>query len=342
MDKQPLKVLVFYGTRPEYIKVKPIIEGSNERVNIYTCRIMQHKDIVPDAKPDYVIDLKNECSNRLNSVFSSCIKQFESIPVKDFDYILVQGDTATVASIAIAAFNSKIKIIHLEAGLRTYDNQNPYPEEAYRQMVSRITDIHLCPTRTALSNLLEEKVQGKIEVVGNTCLDNLSNVETSYQNRILVTLHRRENLSFIKEYFNVISNLAGKYSDLEFILPIHPNPEVMKHRGVLKNVVVIRPMSHRYLIDVLKTVKFCISDSGGIQEEASFLNKRVIVCRKETERCEGIGTFFELCDSPSKLEKIYNRFIEDFEINLPCPFGDGKSAEKIFQFLIKEKNAERL
>ena len=333
-----MNILVFYGTRPEYIKVKPIIEYSSDDLSISTCRITQHKHIVPDISPDYTIDLKEECENRLNSVFSSTLKQFEQIPYKDFDYVLVQGDTATVASIAIAAFNCKVSVIHLEAGLRTYDNENPYPEEAYRQMVSRIAAIHLCPTETALRNLQEEKVGGQITVVGNTCLDNLKNIETSYGNKILVTLHRRENLVYMKEYFSVLSDLAGKHTDLEFILPIHPNPDIIKHKDVLKNITVTKPMSHKHLIDVLKDVRFCISDSGGIQEEASFLKKRVIVCRKETERSEGIGSFFELCDSPEKLEDIFNRFVDNFEIDLACPFGDGRSAERIFKFLSRRNN----
>lgn len=322
-------ILYCYGTRPEYIKIKKLISLSKD-INYKVLFVGQHTDLV-FGEYDYILKV-TDGKNRLNSIISSVIDSFSNIE-KLPNYVLVQGDTASAFAIAIAAKNHKIKVIHLEAGLRTYDYENPYPEEMYRQLISRVADIHLCPTEKNKENLLNEKVRGDIYVVGNTVLDNLDKKNIEYSNIIPITLHRRENHEEIEMWFKEIDILAKDNQDLKFILPIHPNPNVNKFKDILKYVEVVSPMNHNEFIKVLKKCKFIISDSGGIQEEASFLNKKVIVCRKVTERTESLGKSSFLCSEPKKLQSIFNEVNNDYILNYTSPYGDGKSSEKIIEIL---------
>ena len=320
-------ILVCYGTRPEWIKVKPIIDAID-------CRVLftgQHSELA-NNKFDKRLKIHNY-QNRLDSIFAS-VMQAEDI-FEGIDSVMVQGDTASAAAIALSAYNRKIKVIHLEAGLRTYDLDNPYPEEAYRQIISRISDINLCPTELNKANLLQEKTNGKIYVVGNTVLDNLKDIDITYGNEILVTMHRRENHDILPLWFNEISKLALKNKDLKFTIPLHPNPNVQKCVKYLNGVHVIPPLTYEKMKSKIASCRFIISDSGGLQEEAIFLNKKIIVCRKETERTETIGQTSFLCESPDLLNNIFNDINNDYlvpESNI-CPYGDGFAAKKIKQIL---------
>ena len=329
-----MKLLICYGTRPEYIKIKPLLKVLHNKIDYKTLFVKQHTDIMGFENYDYELNIEDPTDNRLNNILYSIHKNF--ILPKDITHTLVQGDTATAYCLALNAFNNNIKIIHLEAGLRTYDLLNPYPEEAYRQMISRISDINLCPTENNKQNLIEEKVSGKNYVVGNTVLDNLLDIKTEYTNKILITLHRRENHKIIEKYFNILSEIACENKDLEFILPLHPNPNVQKYKYLLKNITIVNPLEYSELLKLLANIKFAISDSGGIQEECSFLNKKVIVCRKITERQESLNKHSFLCESPEKLKDIFNQINLNFEIKAPCPFGDGKASYKILDILLKE------
>jgi len=328
-----MKILICVGTRPEWLKLKPIINllDDNEYELLFTG---QHIDLLSEIDFHYKIDILGN-GNRLSNVISSCLL---SMPKLDYDYVLVQGDTASAFGCALSSFHSKIKIIHLEAGLRTYDNDNPYPEESYRQMISRIADINFCPTELSYNNLLSENVFGKSYIVGNTVLDNLVDYKKNviYGNKVLVTLHRRENHSIMDLWFKNINIVAEKHPNLKFLLPIHPNPDVLKYKDILSdNIEVVEPLSHNDLINVLVNCRFVITDSGGIQEEATFLNKISIVCRKTTERPEGINTgHLHLCDNPNKLSYYVDRIADNnFVITNKCPYGDGKSSEKIIKIL---------
>ena len=309
------------------MKIKPLLPHLD-------CKLLftgQHTELLSDIVFDYKIKIEEE-GNRLDQVISSCLSQFPDDV--EIDSVLVQGDTASAFACALAAFNRKIKVIHLEAGLRTYDLDNPYPEEGYRQMISRITNIHLCPTELSKSRVLNECVGGVIEVVGNTVLDNIveHKDDVTYENIVLVTLHRRENHAKINEWFSEINKLAVENTNYRFILPIHPNPNVIKHRNLLSNVEVIDPLNHEDLISVLKTCALTITDSGGIQEEATFLNKKSIVCRSTTERPEAIEHLL-LCSEPNKLKDLFKTVIDSPIINSECPYGDGRAAEKIKKVL---------
>lgn len=326
-----MTTLLCFGTRPEWLKIKPLVKVLKNYKLLFTG---QHTDLLKDVKTDYSIHIHDSDDNkRLDQIVSDCLTQF---PEGDFDTVLVQGDTVSAFSCAMAAFHRKKKVCHLEAGLRTRDLDHPYPEEAYRQMISRIANINFCPTSMSASNLLQENVTGDIHIVGNTVLDNLLpyKEQCEYTNKILVTLHRRENHELIYDWFKCINNLAKSNSDLEFILPIHPNPNIQKHKDLLTSVNVIKPLAHKKLLDILVKCKLVISDSGGLQEESSFLNKKIIVCRETTERPEGkTSGQLVICKNPQDLNRIFNSLKDNYEIDSPCPYGDGLSSNKISDIL---------
>ena len=318
-------VLLCFGTRPEWLKIKPLIKVLDDYQLLFTG---QHPDLLKDLKVDYKITIKDN-PNRLDQLISDCLLQF---PEGKFDSVLVQGDTASAFACAVAAFNKKKKIYYLEAGLRSYNLDHPYPEEGYRQMISRISDVNFCPTQLSSDNLYKEKTNGINYIVGNTVLDNLLPYKDKceYTNKVLITLHRRENHHWMNQWFKEVDELAKNNPDLDFILPLHPNPNVQKHKHLLKNVNVVKPLSHPELLDLLVKCKLVISDSGGLQEEGSFFNKKIIVCRETTERPEAIETgHLHLCSSPNELKDKFGVLIKDYYINRMCPYGDGRSSLKI-------------
>ena len=325
------KILICFGTRPEWLKIKPLI-SILDRDSYELLFTGQHPDLLKDVEVDYKITI-NPSNNRLDAIISDCMMQF---PNKPFRGVLVQGDTGSAFGCALAAFNRQIKIYYLESGLRSYNLEHPYPEEGYRQMISRIANVNFSPTTLSRYNLEQENIKGEVFVTGNTVLDNLLSYKEKceYSNKILITLHRRENHHWMHEWFQELNNLAKDYPHLEFILPIHPNPNIQKHKGLLTHVNVIEPLSHTELLEVLVKCRLVISDSGGLQEEGTFFNKKVIVCRKTTERPEGIETgHLHLCDSPSQLKELFGKLNTDYYINTNCPYGDGNSSEKILKLL---------
>ena len=329
-------ILICFGTRPEYIKIKPLLKAFDGKIPYKLLFTGQHKDLLSHVKGDIRRLKIKDNNNRLDSIVSSIMNNddvFEGI-----DSVLVQGDTTSVFSLALAAFHRKLKVIHLEAGLRTYDMDNPYPEELNRQMTSRIANIHLCPTQEAYDNLIREKVSGQKYVVGNTVLDNLIDKQVSYENKVIITMHRRENHHNMDDWFKEIDFLAKENSNLQFVLPIHPNPNVKKHQHLLKYVNVVPPMDYDKFVDELASCRLIITDSGGIQEESSFLRKKCIVCRKTTERIEGMGTFSTLVMKPADLKNAFKWANKSHipDKNERCPYGDGKSAQKILGILKNE------
>jgi UDP-N-acetylglucosamine 2-epimerase (non-hydrolysing) len=336
-------ILFTYGTRPEYLKVKPLINEFKKRGLPYEVMTTgQHNDIIP--KDDNVMNLNiNECdklsTNRLDNVIATTLWHINDIfdTLSEITHVLVQGDTTSVLALALSAFHHKKKIIHLEAGLRTYDFENPFPEEANRQLVSRITDIHLAPTQSAADNLLDEGIpMNKIYVVGNTVLDNLLPYldKCEYGDKILVTLHRRENHDIMDRWFEEIEKLATKYYNLEFIIPLHPNPNVQKHKHIFKNVSIIEPLNHSELLNILVKSKLVITDSGGIQEECSFFKKFCLICRKETERPESLGLTSYLVRKPNDLSNAFELHEKNYiPIEHSCPYGNGNSSQIITSIL---------
>lgn len=323
-------ILICFGTRPEYIKVKSLIDNFP---NIKTCFTGQHPDLLNNINVDYKLLMDKELSeNRLNNIFSNI---FYYNIFNDIEYVIIQGDTSTACAIALSAFNHGKKIIHLEAGLRSCNLKDPFPEEMNRQVISRLVDIHLCPTEFNKQNLLNENVSGEIYVVGNTGLDNISKEDCEYNNQVLITMHRRDNHHNMDKWFQELEKIALQYLDIDFIIPLHPNPNVKKHKHIFKKVKVVEPMSHDDLISYVKKCKFVISDSGGLQEECSYLNKKIIVCRKTTERPESVGIHSLMCDKPELLIELVNKINKNYEVDALCPYGNGKSWKNIKEILKK-------
>jgi UDP-N-acetylglucosamine 2-epimerase (non-hydrolysing) len=338
-------ILLCYGTRPEWIKIKPLIEKFKK--NDVEYRIIftgQQKDI-GQFEYDWIFEI-NDGVNRLDSIIGSIMNQaweifrffykYNTETGKFIDaYVLVQGDTTSAIALALSAFHNGIKIIHLEAGLRTYDRENPYPEELNRRIISQIAEIHLCPTKQAQQNLINEKIYGESYVVGNTVIDNLLPYKDKceYTNKILVTLHRRENHHWMDRWFIELDLLAKQYPEYDFILPIHPNPNVQKWKHLLTNVKVINPLPYEDMLNLLVKTRLVITDSGGLQEESCFFNKKCLTCRIVTERPEAIGLSTFMVKSPNDLSTIFYEHINDYKIDVECPFGDGHAAEKIMKIL---------
>jgi UDP-N-acetylglucosamine 2-epimerase len=329
-----MSILVTYGTRPEFIKVKPlIIEMVKQNITFKTLFTGQHKDLVEEGA-DFNLEMIDHEGNRLDSIMKNCL----SIPEEWFNgitHLLVQGDTTSVAGLALTAMHRKIKIIHLEAGLRTYDRENPFPEENNRRIVSAIADIHLCPTEQNYHTLISEQVIGRKEIVGNTGLDNLKPLKekATYSDLILVTLHRRENHDNMDKWFAKINDIAQLFPQFRFVIPLHPNPNVQKHRHLLTKVEVIEPLPHNELMELLITARIVITDSGGLQEECSFFNKKCLVLRKETERTETIGMTSFMVDKPTDLYSVLSKHIDNYKVDFLCPYGDGNASKKIVNIL---------
>jgi UDP-N-acetylglucosamine 2-epimerase (non-hydrolysing) len=327
-------ILLTYGTRPEWIKLKPLIDKMvSEDIKFKTLFTGQHKDLV-SSNADYNFNMVDVSKNRLDNIINNCT----NLPDEFFGgitHVLVQGDTSSALGLALTAFHRQIKVIHLEAGLRTYDYLNPYPEEMNRQLIGRISDINLCPTIDNHDNLKNEKVFGESYVVGNTGLDNLLSYKdkVTYDDIVLITLHRRENHDKIESWFNEINKLAWEYPNIKFVLPIHPNPNVIKHKNLLTNVDVCNPLNHSDLLELLIKVKLVITDSGGLQEECSFLNKKCLVCRETTERPESINFTTFMVKNPKSLKELFDKHIYEYEVNYDSPFGDGYASEKIINVL---------
>lgn len=320
-------ILVSYGTRPEWIKLKTIIQKLKDDGHpVLVLFTGQQKDI-GEFEYDVDISISSHSTNRLNHIITTIIN---SGVFYNISHVIVQGDTASTFAVALAAFNLKIPVSHIEAGLRTYDTSNPYPEESYRQMISCMASYHFVPTENDKQNLIREGKSGEVYVVGNTVIDTLPKLEITYDNTVLVTMHRRENHETMSRWFYEIEQLAKKYSDLEFVLPLHPNPEIRKKAEIFQQVKTIDPLDHEDLLRLIAKSRMVITDSGGIQEEAAFYNKKVLVCRKATERPAENQI---LVHNPEDLNDLFDKEIEDYRIHIKCPFGDGNSSSKIMEVL---------
>ena len=299
------KIAVCIGTRPEFIKCLPLLSSSDLYVPIF---VQQHTDImtVLGDRHHEIIPITDFGTNRLNNIMISIMHS--SVFEKGWNAIMVQGDTAVAFAAALTAFHQKIPIIHLEAGLRTYDLEHPWPEEGYRQMIDSIATIALCPSPDAAQHLLDEKFSGRIEVVGNTSIDAIHRYALMPRmgQKVVITLHRRENWEQISEFFEVIEELAKKHPELTFVLPVHPNPDIRrKATQIFQKVHVVDPLPHQEMCELLAECNCIISDSGGIQEEASYLGKRVFCCRKITERQELIDKYLTYTPTPFALREMF-------------------------------------
>ena len=363
------KVLFVFGTRPEVIKMAPIIKLAKKsgKLEPVVCVTAQHRYLMDQAleefgiKPDIDLNLMKP-GQTLHDIISSVTQA-----VKDVYYrikpevILVQGDTSTVFASSLAAYHENIDIGHIEAGLRSGDSLNPFPEEINRRFVSLVARYNFCPTPLAKENLLKESVSPeKIFITGNTVidalLDALETVETltpvikgldrafPEKSFALITGHRRENFGRgIKDICMTVKALAEKNRDFNWLWCVHLNPNarevVFETLGILPNVRLIEPPPYREFIYLMKKAEFIISDSGGVQEEAPSLGKAVFVTRICTERPEAIslGTSVLVGTDPAKISEEVERFLKGKRSALSTrnPFGDGKAAERVLDVITK-------
>jgi len=369
MKKQ--KIMIVFGTRPEAIKMAPLVKAfqCNDNFETIVCVTAQHREMLDqvlyffDIVPDYDLDLMKK-NQTLTDVTCNVLKGLEPILENEQpDLLFVQGDTTTVVSGALAAFYKKIKVAHLEAGLRTGDKFSPWPEEINRRLTGQLADYHFAPTQRPVDNLRTENIEENVFNVGNTVIDALflgleliqKNGEEHYSSFfegidfskrvILITGHRRE--SFGKPFENMcraIKDLSVKNQDVEFVYPVHLNPNVRKtvneFLGDQDNIHLIEPLDYPLLIWLMNKSYLVLTDSGGIQEEAPSLGKPVLVMREVTERQEGIeaGTAKLVGTNYEKIIYEVNKLLYDdsyysFMANAVNPYGDGTTSEKIVKII---------
>jgi UDP-N-acetylglucosamine 2-epimerase (non-hydrolysing) len=361
-----LKILICFGTRPEAIKLAPVIYELKKRgLKFQVCITGQHREMLDQVlqffqiKPDYDLGLMKK-NQSLNGLGAEILQAIDKILLKEKpDLVLVHGDTSTSVFTSIAAFQRQIKVGHIEAGLRTYDKRSPFPEEMNRQLTAKLVDYHFAPTLEARDNLQNENIaEQNIIVTGNTVVDALEfskdrideynigtistllNLPVFVLNKfVLITGHRRENFgNGIRKVCQALNELS---SQIPLIYPVHLNPNVesVVYSELKKNnrVYLLKPVAYPHMLWLLKNCEFVISDSGGIQEEAPSFGKKVLVTRKNSERPEGIRSEFATLVGTDKnmiLEEANKILNNNSELKTENPYGDGNASEKIVSFLI--------
>jgi len=342
-------ILVAFGTRPEIIKLFPVIHALNQRGleyrTVFTGQQIDLYEDVKDLVPEPHFTFADFFSgkqkhNTLGGSFIKICNAAEKLFLENrFDIVVVQGDTTTACALAQMAFFNGIKVAHVEAGLRTFDLANPYPEEFNRVLISRLAAIHFAPTNQALLNLQKENLVNAY-LVGNTIVDAVNFFKAKMidcavaTRKVLVTLHRRENHLHMPKLFDQLQCLASENPDLEIILPIHPNPNVQKHRQRLSaaNVQIIHPVGYSDMLKLIRDSFFIITDSGGIQEEGTCFNKKVIIVREKTERPETVEIGLGCLVGQDILGAIDWAKVPPVS-HVESPYGDGHAAEKIVEHL---------
>lgn len=357
------KVMTVYGTRPEAIKVAPVIKAleADDRFESIAVSTGQHKEMLEQVNTMFGITPKHDLGlmkpgQTLNEIVSRAIAGLDGVIAEENpDVIISQGDTSTAMAAALAGFHRGVKIVHLEAGLRTGDIYSPFPEEANRKIIGQVAVLHLAPTKGSMENLRREDIRSKdIVITGNTVIDalleaaswetkfvdaQLADAAASPARMVLVTTHRRENLTAMKEIGGAVQDLANHYHDIIFVLPLHLNPKVreavLPEVENLPNVIITNPQPYDQFTQLLNRADLILTDSGGVQEEAPALGKPVLVMRQNTERPEAVvsgtvklvGTDRDLIVAESKLllddEAAYKAMA-----NAVNPYGDGHGAER--------------
>ncbi|MGO2559296.1 non-hydrolyzing UDP-N-acetylglucosamine 2-epimerase [Brachybacterium sp.] len=315
--------MTIYGTRPEAIKVAPIVKAIEQDAELENVIVVtgQHREMLDQVNtmfnivPDHDLNIM-AAGQSLNGIVAKVINGVDAILEEEMpDAVIVQGDTSTVMGAAVASFNRQIPVLHLEAGLRSGDINSPFPEEANRKLTSQIAALHLAPTSTSKANLTREDIsENDIVITGNSVIDTLlfatANLDVTFDDPrleelqkkaategagriLLVTAHRRENLgSAMEDIGNAVADLARKYPDVTVVFPIHKNPKVRASIRPavedLENVLLIEPLPYAQFTRALSLAHVVLTDSGGVQEEAPSLGKPVLVMRENTERPEAV------------------------------------------------------
>lgn len=374
---RPLKVLTVFGTRPEAIKMAPLIAELQRhpgRIANRNCLTGQHKDMVAPLidlfgiRVDHDLDLMRP-NQTLEHITVTVLQEVGRILRSEpFDLLLVQGDTTTSMAAALAAFYAGVRIGHVEAGLRTFDKANPYPEESNRKIIDAVADVFFAHTDMAKQHLLNEGIaDGAIEVTGNTVIDALLDVAARpytfdgtplaalpFDTRkiVLVTAHRRESFGGpFESLCTGLRDLARKYADdIVLVYPVHRNPNVREVVGRIladtPNVVLTDPLDYMPLVHLMKRCHLVLTDSGGLQEEAPSLGKPVLVMRKTTERQEGVaaGTVKLVGTDAADIVREASRLLDDPAAHAAMaqranPYGDGKASARIVMRLLADRHA---
>lgn len=360
---QKIKVMAIFGTRPEAIKMAPLVlelkkqNAYFETVIVVTAQHREMLDSVLDIfqiTPDYDLNIMKR-KQTLSGITSSVILDLDAVLEKEQPQIvLVHGDTTTTFAAALSAFYHQIAVGHVEAGLRTWKKYSPWPEEMNRQMTDNLADLYFAPTAQSRANLLKENhSQQNIFVTGNTAIDALAQtVQADYHHQvldlidpqkrmILVTMHRRENQGEpMRQVFRAIRDVVQAYSDVEVIYPVHLNPVVQKTAqeilGKQKRIHLIEPLDVLDFHNLIDRSYFIMSDSGGVQEEAPALKKPVLVLRDTTERPEGVqaGTLKLVGTHYDSVKKEMEQLLNDPKeyqsmAQAKNPYGDGQASQRI-------------
>ena len=368
-----MKVLSVFGTRPEAIKMAPLVKKLKETDGIESvlCVTAQHREMLDqvlelfDLVPDYDLNIMKP-NQTISMITTNVLLGLDEIFEKEKpDIVLVHGDTTTTFAAALSAFYHQASVGHVEAGLRTYDKYSPFPEEINRVLTGHIADIHFAPTERNRENLLREGIgEEKIFITGNTVIDallevagkpyefedeTLKNLDFENKRVITVTCHRRENLGEnMENIFGAIRQIGDEFDDVEIVYPVHMNPKVREIAGRIldgaDNIHLIEPLQYQPFVNLQAKSYLIITDSGGMQEEAPSLGKPVLVVRKETERPEAVAA------GPVKLagvdrdtiykmtkELLTDRAAYDKMAHAANPYGDGHACEKIIEILRNRK-----
>jgi len=364
------KLLFIFGTRPEAIKMIPIYKKfkNSTLFDVKLCITAQHREMLDevlnifDVKADYDLNIMKK-NQSLTKLSSRLLESLDKVLKNRFDLVFVHGDTTTSFFGALASYYHKIDVAHIEAGLRTNNIYSPYPEELNRQLTSKIAKYHFAPTIEAKNNLLKENINKNIFVVGNSVVDALflalkkiknnlklekqilEKIGYKFSNKkiVLITGHRREN--FGKGFFKIcksIKKLAKKYPNIDFVYPVHLNPNVQKPvfeiLSNLKNVYLLKPLDYLSFVYLMDKSYLILTDSGGIQEEAPSLGKPVLVMRENTERPEALEAGTIKLVGTTNIEKEISNLLDNKKeykkmakaIN---PYGDGNTSDKIFEIM---------
>ncbi len=370
-----IKVAVIFGTRPEAIKLAPVINALNKDRSFKTITLAtaQHRNLLDQVlkvfkiMPDYDLNIMTK-NQKLPDVTSKCLHGVDKILKKEKpDIVIIQGDTTTAFASALCCYYNKIPIGHVEAGLRTSDKFSPFPEEINRRILTVLSDLHFAPTECARRNLLREGVPfEKIFITGNTVVDALMKIvskQISFKEKlfrvntfmfdrkiILATIHRRESFGQpLEEICMAMREIADKNTDVIIICPMHPNPNVRKIiQRILRNncrILLIEPLDYLKFVHLMMHSYIILTDSGGIQEEAPTLKKPVLIMREKTERPEVVETGVARLVGTRKekiVEEVQKLLNSEDEYNKMAtginPFGDGKASERIVQIIKKSLN----
>lgn len=370
-----LNILIVFGTRPEVIKMAPVVKEFRKYPKQFNCKVCvtgQHRQMIDplltlfNVQVDYDLNIMQE-NQGLEHITARVLHEIGKIIDQDkTDWVIVQGDTTTAMAAGLAAFYRKVKIAHVEAGLRTNDKMHPFPEEVNRRIIDAMGDLYFAHTSAARKNLLKEGVENKkIFVTGNTVIDALlesadkkfsfagtplAGIEKEKRKIILMTAHRRENIGEpIVNICRAVRELATRHSkDVLFIYPVHLNPNILQPVHALlsgvNNIILTEPLEYLPLVHLMKKSYIVLTDSGGLQEEAPTFGKPVLVLRETTERPEGVkaGCSRVIGTDAKVIVKaveglLFNKKMYTRMAKAKNPYGDGTASRRIVKILLKEK-----